>query len=137
MTVNPDIKAKFDSYPSLARQQLERVRDLIFAQAAKHELGEVAETLKWGEASFQVKGGTPIRMDWTPEDPDAIKLFFHCQTRMIETLKERYPGEFHFEGKRAVVIPVSADISQLPLAHCVEVALKYHSLKHLPLLGVC
>ena len=74
--VNPDINALFNRYPSPVRQQLERVRDLIFAQAAEHQLGEVAESLKWGEASFQVKGGTPIRMDWKPDDPDSIKLFF-------------------------------------------------------------
>ncbi|WP_028672085.1 DUF1801 domain-containing protein [Saccharospirillum impatiens] len=135
--MNPAVQTKFESYPTEVRRQLTGVRDLIHAQAAAFELGKVEETLKWGEASYQVKGGTPIRIDWKANEPEVIKVYFHCQTRMIETLKERYGSEFSFEGKRALVIPVDADINQLPLDHCLEVALKYHSLKHLPLLGAC
>lgn len=133
--MNPDIKAKFDSYPNDARKQLEQVRKLIFMVAAENKLGEVEETLKWGEASYLVKGGSAIRIDWKPKDPDAIKVFFHCQTRLVETFKEIYRTEFAHEGKRAILIPLNTNINQLPLKHCIELALKYHQIKHLPLLG--
>lgn len=133
--MNPDIKAKFEHYPSAARRQLERVRELILTIAAEHALGEVEETLKWGEASYLVKGGSTVRVDWKPKDPEVIKVFFHCQTRLVETFKELYPSELEYEGKRAIVIPLNASIEQGPLAHCLLLALKYHSVKHLPLLG--
>lgn len=133
--MNPHVQDKFDSYPKDVRQQLESVRRLILALAAENELGDVEETLKWGEASYLVKGGTAIRMDWKPKDPEVIKVYFHCQTRLIETIKEIYRDDFEYEGKRAIVIPLHADIKQGPLGHCLGLALKYHSVKHLPLLG--
>lgn len=133
--MNPDIQAKFDGYPKDARRQLESVRKLILTIAAENELGDVEETLKWGEASYLVKGGTTIRIDWKPNDPDVIKVFFHCQTRLVETFEEIYRNELEYEGRRAVVIPLSTHIEQVPLGHCIALALKYHSIKHLPLLG--
>lgn len=133
--MNPDVQAKFDSYPKDVRQQLESVRSLILELAAENGLGDVEETLKWGEASYLVKGGTAIRMDWKPKDPEAIKVYLHCQTRLIEAIKEIYRNHFEYEGKRAIAIPLHAKVRQGPLGHCLVLALKYHSLKHLPLLG--
>lgn len=134
--MNSDIEAKFNSYPEDARRQLEYVRDLILKIAFERNLGNVEETLKWGEASYLVKGGTAIRIDWKPKRPDCIKVYFHCQTSLIETLKEIYPEEFEYEANRAIAIPLSADIKNLPLKHSLELALRYHHLKHLPMLGV-
>ncbi|MCS3455305.1 DUF1801 domain-containing protein [Aeromonas rivuli] len=133
--MNSDIQEKFDGYPTEARQQLERVRQLILDSAIENQLGEVEECLKWGEASYLVRGGTTIRIDWQPKDPHVIKVFFHCQTRLIETFREIYPGIFCFEGKRAIIVPLTTNIEQIPLRHCIVLALKYHSLKGLPLLG--
>ena len=133
--MNPDIKGKFATYPAEAQRQLKAVRNLIFAVAKENDLGAVEETLKWGEASYLVKGGTTIRMDWKPKDPVVIKVYFHCQTKLIETFREIYRNEFEHEGKRAIVIPLDAAIKEGPLGHCLQMALKYHSLKHRPLLG--
>lgn len=129
------IQSKFSTYPLEAQRHLEAVRGLIFLVAKENNLGLVEETLKWGEASYFVKGGSPIRMDWKPKDPDVIKVFFHCQTRLVETFREIYREEFEYEGKRAIVIPLGASIKETPLRHCLHMALRYHSLKHLPLLG--
>jgi len=133
--VNIEIQAKFAGYPLAAVQQLEAVRQLIFAVAAKHKLGTVEESLKWGEASYVVKGGSAIRIDWKPKAPAVIKLYVHCQTCLIATFREIYPAEFSYEGNRAMVIPIDATIGNGPLSHCLQMALQYHSLKHLPLLG--
>jgi hypothetical protein len=59
-TVDHKIQTKFDSYPQEARNQLLSVRELILAIAADNGLGSVAETLKWGEASYSVKGAVPF-----------------------------------------------------------------------------
>ncbi|WP_394236187.1 DUF1801 domain-containing protein [Pseudomonas anguilliseptica] len=133
MTTN--IRITFANYPQQAQQQLEHVRELILAIAAEHTLGGVEETLKWGEASYSIKGGSPIRIDWKAKQPGAIKVFFHCQTQLVATFREIYPDAFTYEGNRAVVIPLDADIEQTPLRHCLLLALQYQSLKHLPLLG--
>ncbi|MDZ4299004.1 MAG: DUF1801 domain-containing protein [Moraxellaceae bacterium] len=131
--MKPEIEAKFSNYPAEVQRQLEAVRRLIFAIAEENDLGAVEETLKWGEASYLVKGGTTIRMDWKPKDPGSIKVYFHCQTKLIETFKEIYQDEFEYEGKRAIVVPLGASIKDGPLGHYLQMALKYHSLKHRPL----
>lgn len=133
--MTPGIQVKFVHYPKQAQQQLEYVRELILAIAVEHSLGDVEETLKWGEASFSVKGGSPIRIDWKAKQPGAIQVFFHCQTRLVATFREIYRDAFVYEGNRAVVIPLATDIELTPLRHCLLLALKYQSLKHLPLLG--
>ncbi|WP_227714458.1 DUF1801 domain-containing protein [Marinobacter sp. 1-4A] len=113
--MKPEIESKFATYPIEAQRQLENVRGLILAVAAENGLGTVEEGLKWGEASYLVKGGSAIRMDWKPKDPDVIKVYFHCQTILIETFKEIYPDEFEYEGKRAIDIPLGASTGDGPL----------------------
>ena len=133
--VEPEIQEKLATYPTEAQRLLQAVRRLIISVAEEKNLGAVEETLKWGEPSYLVKGGTTIRMDWKPKDPESIKVYFHCRTRLIETFREIYRDEFEYEGKRAIVVPLGADIKEGPLGHCLQMALNYHSLKHRPLLG--
>ncbi|MDO3384636.1 DUF1801 domain-containing protein [Gilvimarinus sp. SDUM040013] len=133
--MNAELLKKFSLYPPLAQQQLHAVRELIGHIAQEYSLGAVEESIKWGEASYTVKGGSAVRMDWKPATPNAIKLFFHCQTKLVETFKEIYPHEFVYEGNRALVIPLTTDIATSPLAHCLQMTLSYHRVKHLPLLG--
>ncbi|MDR6983369.1 hypothetical protein J2X32_002003 [Rheinheimera pacifica] len=90
--MKPEIEAKFASYPVEAQQQLKDIRRLVFSVAEEHGLGAVEETLKWGEASYCVKGGSPIRIDWKAKDPKAIKVYFHCPTSLVETLG-KYTGK--------------------------------------------
>ena len=73
--MKPEIESKFATYPIEAQRQLENVHRLILAVAAENGLGTVEEGLKWGEASYLVKGGSAIRMDWKPKDPDEKVLF--------------------------------------------------------------
>ncbi|WLD59029.1 DUF1801 domain-containing protein [Salinispirillum sp. LH 10-3-1] len=82
-----EIEAKFATYPVAAQEQLKSIRRLVFSVAEENGLGTVEETLKWGEPSFLVKGGSAVRMDWKPNDPDFVKVYFHCQTSLVETFK--------------------------------------------------
>lgn len=133
--MNPNIQAKFEKYPEAARLQLEGVRKLILLIAKENKFGNIDESLKWNEASYRVKRGTTVRIDWKPEHPQVIKVYFHCQTHLIETFKEIYGTQFEYDGKRAIVLPLDTDLKQAPLGHCLKLAMKYHSIKHLPLLG--
>lgn len=82
-------------------------------------------------------------MDWKPKDPDAIKVYFNCRTRLIETFREVFRDEFRYEGNRAIVVPLDANIDDEPLGNSLKLALKmafkmalrYHNLEHRPLLG--
>lgn len=130
------LKEKFESYPDEVRWPLLLLRELIIDVAKEYDLGSVEESLKWGELSYCVKGGSAIRIGWRANSPEKCLVFFHCQTTLIETFKEIYGELFSYEGKRAIILDRSRLEAAQELKHCIGLALRYHKLKHLPLLGV-
>lgn len=58
------VKNRFEEYPGKVRLRLEELRTLILKLASDLELGEVEESLKWGEHSYSVKTG-PLCQDLT------------------------------------------------------------------------
>ena len=129
------INARFADYPEQARIRLDELRQLIIRSATELGFAEVDEALKWGELSFSVKGGSPVRIDWKEKTPDQYYLFFNCKTRLVETFKELYRDSLVFEGNRAIVLPLSEPLPEKTMTHCLRLALTYHKVKHLPLLG--
>lgn len=125
----------FEGYPDDIRPKLLRLRAMIFQLAEALSLGEVEETLKWGEPSYKVKTGSPIRLDWKPSSPNNYYVFFHCQTKLVDTFRQLYDDELEFQGNRAIVLDVSSPIPEDMLKHCLTLALTYQQVKHLPLLG--
>lgn len=130
------VKEKFDSYPKKARSKLLQLRKIILETGVEYEVGPLEESLKWGEPSFVTQGGSAVRIDWKPKFPEKCFMFFHCQTRLIETFKEIYGDIFEYEGKRAIVLGMDDDIPVQELKHCIYLSLQYHKLKHQPLLAV-
>ena len=63
---NPAVKEVFESYPAPMRAKLLVLRELIFESAASTPgVGELDETLKWGEPAYattQSKSGSPVRI---------------------------------------------------------------------------
>ena len=57
------VKNHFEEYPENARVRLVELRELILKLSLDLQLGEVEESLKWGEPSYHVKNGSPIRID--------------------------------------------------------------------------
>ena len=129
------VKQKFDSYPKHIKPLILQLRELVFSVVEDSKLGEIEETLKWGEPSYRVKNGSPVRMDWKPESPDKYFLFFHCQTKLVDTFRELYSDILEFEGNRAIVLHVNRRLPEDTIRHCIEMAMKYKSIKHLSLLG--
>ncbi|EIX4885557.1 DUF1801 domain-containing protein [Vibrio vulnificus] len=130
------VKDRFDEYPENARVRLEELRNLVFQVASELELGEVDETLKWGEPSYSVKTGSPLRMDWKLKSPNNYYLFFNCQTKLVDTFRELYGDELVFQGNRAIVLSLSKPLPETVIKSSLELALTYHQRKNLPLLGV-
>ena len=133
---NPNVAQVFDSYPEPMRKKMLRLRQIVFEAAAETEgVAAVEETLKWGEPSYLTKGGSTIRMDWKQKSPHQYALYFNCNTSLVDTFKALYRGFFTFEGNRAIVFRETDELPVDALKHCVSLALRYHRLKHLPLLG--
>lgn len=132
-----EVKDVFNNYPAHIRDKLMFLRQLVFETASESkDLGVIEETLKWGEPSYLVKGGSTIRMDWKHSNPKQYAMYFHCKSKLIDTFKELYRDKFMFEGNRAIIFNENDDIPVDELKHCISLALTYHSRKNLPLLGV-
>lgn len=133
---NTKVKEKFESYPRPVRHKMYNLRNLVIQTAKEIEgLEELKETLKWGEPSYITKNGTTLRMDWKDSRPDEYAMYFHCQTRLVDTFREIYGDKFRFEGDRAIIFYCDENIAKEELKHCIAIALNYHKVKHLPLLG--
>ena len=130
------IQQRLANYPPDIREKFLIIRSTIIEVAAGHEdIGTVSEDLKWNEPSFISRNGSTIRMDWKAQDPKALYLYFHCKTRLIDTFKQLYPQNFHYIGNRAIRLEQIPEPTLKPLKHCIYMALLYHRLKHLPMLG--
>ena len=124
------VVAVFDGYPDHVRPHLLRLRQLIFKTAAETEgVGALEETLKWGEPSYLTsisKSGSTIRIDWKKRKPDEYAMYFICHTNLVNTFREIYPDQLHFDGNRSIVFKIGEEIAVEPLTHCVTMALRYH-----------
>lgn len=123
------------SYPEHAQQSFHHLRNLLLKTAEDLNAGTVSESLKWGEPSFAVKHGSPVRIAWKADRPDQIFLFFICQTKLVETFREIYPDTFAYDGNRAIPLTLDEPVPDRVLEHCISLALNYKKIKHLPLLG--
>lgn len=133
---NPEVARVFESYPESMREKMMRLRQLVLDTASETEgVGKLEETLKWGEPSYLTKGGSTLRMDWKDRAPHEYAMYFNCNTSLINTFKELYEDVFTFERNRAIVFGETDELPVDELKHCVSLALRYHRLKHLPLLG--
>jgi hypothetical protein len=136
MTSKPEVEAVFRSYPDKVKRQMVQLRQLVLATANELEgISQLEETLKWGEPSYLTKIGSTVRMDWKPKKPEQFALYFKCTSRLVPTFKTLYGDLFSFEGNRALVFGLDDKIPEKEVKHCIALALQYHKLKHLPLLG--
>lgn len=129
------VAQKFQSYPKDIAPLLHNIRDAIFDVAKQESVGELQETLKWGEPSYVSKVGSTIRFDYKAKAPEQYCLYFNCNTRLVATYREIYGDIFSFEGNRAIVLNKNDEVPWVQLKHCIALALRYHKIKHLSLLG--
>jgi hypothetical protein len=127
---NPAVSAVFGSYPKPIKAKLLALRRLIFDTAATTKgVGELQETLKWGQPSYltpETKSGTTIRIDRIKSSAGQYAVYFHCQTDLVETFRELYPKEFTYGGNRSIILDADKKIAEPALRHCVALALTYH-----------
>ena len=130
------VDQKFGTYPKSIKTKLNYLRELIIQTAIELDgIEEIEESLKWGEPSYKVKKGSTIRIDWKEKMPNEYAMYFSCQTQLVPTFRILYGNTFRYEKNRAIIFEMSHEIPELALKDCIALALSYHSLKHLPLLG--
>ena len=128
---SPLVAQAFEAYPSNMRRKMLALRELIFSTAAETDgVGELEETLKWGEPAYltsSTRSGSTIRIDWKKKRPNEYAMYFNCQTTLVETFRTLFPTDFKFEGNRALVFTEAGPVPRDALAFCIATALTYHS----------
>lgn len=130
-----EVLNKVDSYPIEISLLLFQLRDIILDVIKELRLGDVEESLKWGEPSYNVSGGSAVRFDWKSKTPSEYFLFFNCKTKLVETFRELYGDALVFQGNRGIVLSVENKLPEKIIRQCIVLALTYKSVKDLPLLG--
>ena len=126
---SPEVAAKFDAYSPIARRKLLALRELVFRTAESTDgVGKIEESLKWGQPAYVTKNksGSTVRIDWKKTDPNHYAMYFHCQTRLVETFRAMFPRDFKFEGNRALVFSLTDEVPQDALTVCIAASLTYH-----------
>lgn len=136
LTTDPRVPAVFEGYPSKVAGQMAQLRELILEAASEVEgLEKLEETLKWGEPSYLTKHGSTVRIDWKAKKPDQYAVYFKCTSKLVPTFREVFKGKFSFVTNRAITFSLEEKIPKKELKQCIQLALTYHKVKHLPLLG--
>jgi len=126
---NADVARVFDAYPPPIRRRLLALRALIFdTAAAMGGVGELEETLKWGEPAYVTtsKSGSTIRIGWKRSAPSQYGLLFICHSNLVETFRTLFPDDFTYDGNRAIVFHHAEQVPHDALAFCIGAALTYH-----------
>jgi hypothetical protein len=126
------VEAVFGAYPSPVRSKLLALRRLILDTAdATEGVGTLEETLKWGQPSYlttESKSGSTIRIDQVKAEAGRYAVYFHCQTNLVETFRELYPG-LRYGGNRSILLDAGEKLPEKALRHCIALALTYHARK--------
>ncbi len=124
-----DVAEKFNAYPPQVRPKLLALRALVFKTAAATDgVGEIEESLKWGEPAYapRNRSGSTVRIDWKYRSPERCAVYFNCRTSLVETFRRLFPHDFKFEGNRALLLPLAGRLQEEPLSICIAASLVYH-----------
>ncbi|WP_420415402.1 DUF1801 domain-containing protein [Roseibium sp.] len=124
--------AVIEKYPDAVKSALMELRNLIFEAASEAEgVGNVVETVKWGQLSYlteRPKSGTTIRIDQDTSDQGDIALYVNCQSSLVSEWRGLFP-EMTFGGDRSVHLSLAQPLPVPQLRQIILMALTYHSRK--------
>lgn len=131
---DPKVAAVFEAYPENIRGKLMYLRKLILDTAVLAGVGEIEETLKWGEPSYltpETKSGSTIRIDWKESKKDQYAMYFTCTANLVDAFRVRYPTELKYETNRSIIFNIDDEVPVKELTNCIALALTYHLNKKL------
>jgi hypothetical protein len=125
-----DVAAAFSAFPERVRGRLLEARDLIFETAASVEgVGQLTETLKWGEPAYLTEAtgsGSTIRLGRIRSSERECAVLFNCRTTLVDDFRSQFPDVFAYEKNRAILLDAHKPLPRAPLVVCVGMALTYH-----------
>ena len=123
------VAAAFATFPVPVRDRLLHIRDLIFDTAASTDgVGELEETLKWGEPAYLTArsgSGSTIRLGRNRASGVGA-IHFICHTSLVDEFRRLYPDALRYEGNRSIVIAEHEPTDEAALRHAIALALTYH-----------
>ncbi|MDF1856173.1 DUF1801 domain-containing protein [Pseudooceanicola sp.] len=123
----PEVAQYFDGVAPGARRGLLLLRGLILHCAAEMpEVGRLEEALRWKQPAYltpETKSGSTLRLAATAE---GFALYAHCQTTIISSFAEAFPGMDRIEGNRALHFRDLAEVDPDRHAVLIRHALTYH-----------
>ncbi len=132
---NTEIATVFESYPQRIRMKLMYLRQLVYETAASAEgVGELEETLKWGEPSYltpKTKSGSTVRLGWKESQKDQYAMYFTCTANIVDACRVRYPTELKYVDNRSIIFNLDDVVPVKVLKNCIALALTYHRNKKL------
>lgn len=135
--MDQSIRQVFNSYPEEVKNKMMKLRKIILDVAATLDTANsLEETLKWGEPSYLIKGGSTVRIDWKESNPKYLGIYFNCRTKLIDTFRATFANDLKFEGNRAILLDIDSSLPEEILFQCINVAFTYHKRKKLQLLGI-
>jgi hypothetical protein len=130
---DPAVEAVFQAYPEPMRARLLGLRGLILETAAGDpDIGPLEETLRWGQPSYLTtasKVGTTLRIGQIKDAPSRYALYFNCKTDLATTFRDLYGDVLEIGGQRSILLDADEPPPDLPLRHCIALALTYHRRK--------
>lgn len=124
----PDVQHVIDSYEPAVHQGVMALRGLIYRVAGDlNGIGPLQEALRWGQPAYltaSTGAGSTLRLG--PHRDACFALFAHCQTTIIHSYAQAFPGWDRIDGNRAVLFDTPDQIEPERLTHLIRHALTYH-----------
>lgn len=118
----------FAKYPKPIKGRLLELRSLILEVALSiDEVGELEETLKWGQPSYlpsKTKSGTSIRIDADTQFGLDYALYVNCKTSLVDNWRELYPN-LKYGSNRSVHFSVADELEKEKIKHMIAMTLTY------------
>ncbi|WP_299470451.1 DUF1801 domain-containing protein [uncultured Roseibium sp.] len=129
MTENTPTLEAISQHPEPVKDRLLQLRRLILEVAEHNDaIGEVEETLKWGQPSFltvKPKTGTTVRIDRDTSGEGDVVLFVHCQTSLVSHWRALFP-DVSFGGNRSVHFKSEDPLPEDEIRQMITMAFTYH-----------
>ncbi|WP_299845968.1 DUF1801 domain-containing protein [uncultured Roseovarius sp.] len=125
--ISSDVDRVISRYDPLTRSGVLALRALIFQTAGTlPQTGGLQEALRWGQPAYLTKARAGSTLRLGPHKDARFAIFAHCQSTIIASYAQAFPGWDRIDGNRAVLFDEPSQIEPERLTHLIRHALTYH-----------
>ncbi|MEO3414354.1 DUF1801 domain-containing protein [Roseovarius sp. CAU 1744] len=123
----PEIARVMSGYKPSTRAGVLMLRDLVYRVAEEiPQIGPLREELRWGQPAYLTSGRAGSTLRLGPHREASFAIFAHCQTTIIASYAQAFPGWDRIDGNRAVLFDSPNQVEPERLSYLVRHALTYH-----------